>query len=99
MVTGCHRLKDNDWVIVKFTNRKDNLQILRLKKDLKSLDPTELDFPEGMRIFINESLCAYYCGLCNKNKKLKGMGKLNIFFVSNRTNKVKILVNDPVKPC
>ena len=60
-------------------------------EDLKSLDPTELDFPEGTRIFINESLCAYYRRLWNKCKKLNCMGKLNVFFVSNGTIKVKIL--------
>ena len=59
----CHDLKDNERVNLKFSNRKDNLQILCVKKDLKSLDPTESDFPEGTRIFINRSLCAYYRGL------------------------------------
>ena len=81
----CHRLKDNDRAIIKLSNRKDSQQILRVKKDLKSLDPTDLDFPDGTRIFINESICAYYCGLLNKCKKLKSMGKLHVFFVSNDT--------------
>ena len=62
-IQACHRLKDNDRVIIKFGNRKDSLQVLCVKKDLESLDPSELDFPEGTRIFINESLCAYYRGL------------------------------------
>ena len=74
-IHACHRLKDSDRVIIKFSNRKDSLQVLRVKKDLKSLDPTELDFPEGTRIFINEILCGYYRGFWNKCKKLKGMGK------------------------
>ena len=56
-IQACQCLKDNDRVIIKFSNRKDSFQVLRVKKDLKSLDPTELDFPEGTRIFINESLC------------------------------------------
>ena len=43
-IQACHRLKDNDRAIVKFSNRKDNLQVLRVKKDLKSLHPTELGF-------------------------------------------------------
>ena len=43
-IQACHRLKDNDRAIVKFSNRKDILQVLRVKKDLKSLDPTELGF-------------------------------------------------------
>ena len=95
---ACHRLKDNDRAIIKLSNRKDSLQILCVKKDLKSLDTTDLDFPEGTRIFINESLCAYYCGLWNNCKKLKGMGKLHVFSVSNGTVKVKILENDGAKP-
>ena len=97
-IQACHRLKDNDRVIIKFSNRKDSLQVLRVKKDLRTLDPTELDFPEGTRIFINESLCAYYRGLWNKCKKLKGMGKLHVFFVSNGTIKVKMIENDRAKP-
>ena len=65
------------------------------------MDPTELDFSEGTRIFINESLCVSltcYRGLWNKCKNLKGMGKLHVFFVSNGTIKVKILENDRAKP-
>ena len=93
-IQACHHLKDNDSVIIKLSNRKDSLQVLHVKKDLKSWDPTELEFPEGTRIFINESFRAYYHGLWNKCKKLKGMGKLHVFFVSNGTIKVKILEND-----
>ena len=97
-IQECHPLKDNDRVIIKFSDRKDSFQVLHVKKDLKSLDLTELDFPEGTRIFINVSLSVYYCGLWSKCKKLKGMGKLYIFFVSNGTIKVKILENDQAKP-
>ena len=83
-----------DRIIVNFSDRKDSLKILRAKKDLKSLDPTELDFPEGTKIFMNESLCAYSRGLWNKYKKLKGMCKLHVFFVLNGT----IQVHDQTKP-
>ena len=62
------------------------------------MEPTELDFVEGKRIFRNESLCAYYYGLWNNCKKLKGMCKLNVFFSSNGTINVKILENNPAKP-
>ena len=97
-IQACHRVKNSDRAIVKFSNRQESLQILRVKKDLKSLDPTELVFPEGTKIFINESLCAYYRGLWNKCKKLKGMAKLHVFFVSSGTIKGKILENDLAKP-
>ena len=62
------------------------------------MDPTDLDFLEGTKFFINESLCSCYRGLWNKCKKLKGMGKLHVFFVSNGTIKVKMLENDRAKP-
>ena len=61
------------------------------------MDPTELDFPEGTKIFINESLCACYGGLWNKCEKLKDVGKLLVFFVSNGTNKGKTSENDRAK--
>ena len=62
------------------------------------MDPTELEFPEGTRVFINESLCVYYRGLWNRYIKLKDTGKSNVSFVSNGTIKVKILKNDRAKP-
>ena len=84
--------------IINLGNRKHSLWFLRGKTDLRSLDSTDLDFPGGTRIFIIESLCAYYRGLRNKWKKLKGMGKFHVFFVSNSTIKAKILENNWAKP-
>ena len=55
----CHRLKDKDQTIVKFTNRKYCLPILRVKRQLKGLDPSAVDLPEGTKIFMNESLYTY----------------------------------------
>ena len=55
-IEACHRLKEKERTIVKFANRKDCLQILRVKKDLKSLEPTEFNFPESTKSYINESL-------------------------------------------
>ena len=89
-------MKDNDRAIVKFGNRKDGLQILRDKKNLKALNPTELDSPGATRILINKRLCTYYRGLWNKCTIAKGIGKLNVFFVSNGAIKVKILEIDLV---
>ena len=67
-VQACHRFKEKERTIVKFVYRNDCLQILRVKKNLKSLDPTELDFPDSTKIFINESLCPSYRGIWNKCK-------------------------------
>ena len=43
-IKACPCLKDNNRAFAKFSNRKDSLQILRVKKDLKSLNPTESDW-------------------------------------------------------
>ena len=66
-VQACHRLKENEKTIVKFVNRKDCLQIFRVKKDLKSIDPTELDFPENTKIFIKEIVLIEASGINAKN--------------------------------
>ena len=44
--------------------------MIRVKKDLKDLNPVDLDFPEGTQLFINDSLCPYYRGHWNECKKL-----------------------------
>ena len=43
-VQACHCLKEKEGAIVKFVNGKDCLQILRVKKELRLLEPTELTF-------------------------------------------------------
>ena len=69
-IESCHRLnKKSDHTIVKFLGGK-TVNRMRVKKDLKALNPTDLDFPEGARLFINDSLCPYYKGLWNECKKL-----------------------------
>ena len=75
----CLRLKKKERTIVKFVDRKNCLQILREKKELKSSDPTELDFPENRKIF-NESLFVYYRGIWNKCTKLRAIQKKHQFY-------------------
>ena len=93
----CHRLREKDRTIVKFVNRKDCTNILRVKKDLKHLDPTKLAFTEGTKIFINESLCPYYRGIWNKCKKLRANQKLHQFYTINGIVRVKLEENGPPK--
>ena len=62
-IPACHQ---NDRTITKFSNRKETLQILLVKNDLKSLDLYELDFFDATKTFINESVCSFYRGLLNK---------------------------------
>ena len=82
-IQAYHRLKDKDRTIVKFTNRKDCLRILRGKRQLKSLDPAAVDLPEGTKIFVNESLSPYYRGIWNKCKKLRDKQKVHQYYTVN----------------
>ena len=69
-IEACHRLYNDNKTIVKFSKRKVCQQVLQVKKELKSIDPSKFDFPEDTAIFINESLCSSYKMLWNKCKKL-----------------------------
>ena len=90
-IDDCHRLgKNNDRVIVKFTRRKDCKQVLQVKKDLKDLTADDLDLPRGTKIIVNQRLCPYCCILWSKTKRLRKMGKINSFFMSGGTVKIKI---------
>ena len=96
-VQTCHRLKEKERTIVKFVNRKDCLQILRVKKELKSLDLTKLDFPKNTEIFVNESLCRYYRGMWNKCKKLRTIQKIHQFHTTSVLLRVKLEETGPSK--
>ena len=90
-IDDCHRLgKNNDWIIVKFTRRKVCKQVLQVKKDLKDIFADDLDLPRGTKIFVNQSLCPYYRILRSKTIRLQSMGKINSFFISSGTVKLKI---------
>ena len=58
-IQASHRVKSNR-IIVKFWNRKNCFQILRLEKQLKDLHCALFNFPDSTKIFVNESLCPYY---------------------------------------
>ena len=64
-IDDCHRLRDKERTIVKFLRRKDCKQVLRCKKDLRSVNMSNLDLPEETKLFINESLCSFAksCGI------------------------------------
>ena len=88
-VQACHHLKEKERTTVKFFNKNGCLQILRVKKELKSLDSTDLDYPENTKIFINESLCTYYRAILNKCKKLRAIQKIHQFYTINGFIRVK----------
>ena len=70
-IEACHRLTKSDRTILKFFRGKDCQHLMRIKKGLKDLNPTNLSFPEGTKIYVNNSLCPYYLGLWNECKKLE----------------------------
>ena len=71
-----------------FQNKKLCQQVLREKKELQNVDPSEFDFPEGTAIFIIKSFCSYYKMLWNKCKKLLGKKNIyiHVFYLIFRTN-------------
>ena len=95
-IEACQRLYNDKKTIVKFSKRKVCQQVLRVKKELKNIDPSELDFPEGTAIFINESLCSYYKMLWNKCKKLWEKKLIYTYFTSNGNIRYRIMENGNV---
>ena len=80
-IEACHRLKkQSDRTVVKFLRRKDCEHFMRKKSELRKLKPSELNLPNGTKLYINENLCPYYRGLWNQCKKL--WNKQGIFFFS-----------------
>ena len=90
---ACHWLKDKERVIVKFYRRKDCEKVLKAKNDLQNLNSTNLDLPEGSKIFINQSLCSYYRLLWSTSKKSNGKGKIFGWYLSNESMKIKLQEN------
>ena len=95
-IEACHRLYIDQKKIVKFSKRKLCQQVLREKQELKNVDPSEFDFPEGTDIFINESLCSYYKMLWNKCKKLWEKKSIYTYFTSNGNIRYRIRENGDV---
>ena len=53
--------------------------MIRVKKDLKDLNTTDLDFPEGTRLFINDTLCPYCRVLSTSIENYESIRKKKIF--------------------
>ena len=70
---------------------------MRIKKELKDLNPRNLSFLEGTKIYVNDSLCPYYRGLWNECKKLRNNKKIYLYFTVNGTVRIKQVENVPYK--
>ena len=86
-IDDCHRLRDKERTIVKFLRRKDCKRVLRCKKDLQNVNMSNLDVPDGTKLFINESLCPYCKVLWVIWKKLWNRKRIHSFFTANGMRK------------
>ena len=96
VIEACHRLTNNDRVIVKFLQRKDCDQVMSVKRDLRKVKLEDIGLRGSNSIFVNPSLCPYYRMLWSKSKRLLDLGKINNFFVSS--GKIKIRLQENSKP-
>ena len=62
---------------------------MRVKRQLKGLDPSAVDLPEGTKIFVYESLCPSYQWIWNKCKKLRDKQKVHQYYTINGLNRLR----------
>ena len=68
--------------------------MMRVKKDLKDLNPTDINFPDGARLFLIDSLCLL--GDFGTNaKKLQINKKIFLFFTVSGTVRLKLEQDSP----
>ena len=65
------------------------------KGELRKLKPSELDLSNGIKLYINESLCPYYRVLGNQCKKLRNKQIIFSFFTVNGSIRIKIREDGP----
>ena len=94
-IEACHRVGRQGNAIVKFTKRKDCQHLLKIKKKLSKLTFEDINLARDTKIFVNQSLCAYYRFLWSKSKPLHKMGLIFGYFVSNGTIKIRKQENGP----
>ena len=98
-IETCHRIsKKNERIIVKFSHWKDCQNVLNAKKELIKVDMKEICFLEDNLIFMNKSLWIYYCVLWSKANCLHSSKRVNSFYVSGGTVKIKIIENSLLLP-
>ena len=95
-IDDCHRFRDKELTVVKFLQRKDFQQVLRCKKDLRNINISNLDLPEGTELFINEILCPYYKCLSVMCKRLRDRKRIHSFFAALGIIKFRFEEHEPV---
>ena len=95
-IDDCHRFQDKKLTIVKFLQRKDCQQVFRCKKDLRSINISNLDLPEGTELFISEILYPYYKGLSVMCQRLRERKRIHSFFAALGIIKFRFEEHEPV---
>lgn len=96
MIVTYRSVTDLGRAIVKFVDRKDCTNILRVEKDVKYLDPSKLSFSKGAKIVISESLCPITNAL-GINVRSLGKTKPTSVYTSNGIIRAKLEENGPPK--
>ena len=81
-IEACHRLRGNK-TVVKFRKRKICQNLLRKKRSLKKVKPSDVGLSGETPLFINESLCSYCKGLWNKCKESWNEKLIYFYFTIN----------------
>ena len=98
-IDACHRVGKQGRVIVKFLRRKDCQRVLSVKMDIQKITTTDLDLSNTtIKLYLNESLCPYYCILWSKRNALFTMGKIHSYFISNESVKIRSQEKGPSIP-
>ena len=82
---ACHRMRQRDWVIIKFSSRKKRNDIIFKKKSLKwkSEELKNLGVTSA-KLFISDSMCHEHHQLFYRCRQLKRWGLLHLaWFFSN----------------
>ena len=87
--------KQSDRTIVKFSRRKDCEHAMRKNSELRKLKPSDLDLPNGTKLYISESWYPYYRDSWNQCKKLWNEQGIFSFFTVNGSIRIKIRENGP----
>ena len=87
-IEACHRLpptKKNKTkrVIVRFVNRKKSESCLLAKKKLADIDPTDLNFKEGTKLYLSENFNSHFRTLAWNCRELRRGGLINKFKYQN----------------
>ena len=59
------------------------------KKKLKTMEPQNIGLPSGCKIYIFESSCKYYKYLWCKCKSLQTRGRIQLFWVTNGSIRIR----------